>query len=429
MTRIELGCGCTKTEGYIGVDRFDLQGVDIIADLDTSFPFENDSVDEIWASHSLEHLENIEHVFKEIYRVCKHGAIVQILAPYYFTTLNISNFYHKSVWTEDTPRLFDIYPTEMIKAEEYSMPHGTSWGVGCSDNSNMNTVFQVVKEEFFYFPEYCHLSSELKRQARRSMINVCDQVFYVLVVNKSGIPFSKNELISYAEKAKGIEPPRIGEIRKRDEISAQKKLQSIFDRVNKIECDYLKTEKCLDELHEDVKGLIGQEKILFDSVNKRIDAFQDSNDKLKNDIVQKMYFLSSYKDVPKDIIKKWNNTFYDGLLLNDYYRKVEKCYFSENIQLEKYFEYGVPAGFSRLSICMFTLTPTSIFLELVNDGKIVKQMVENVNGMQLIEILNDTISETSYLRIRLLEDGFNAIAKVLLIKDGKKEKLAYSVKY
>src|SRR5689334_18726276 len=52
--RIDLGCGLSKTEGFIGFDRFQLPGVDIVCDLDKGIPLADNSVEYVLASHFLE---------------------------------------------------------------------------------------------------------------------------------------------------------------------------------------------------------------------------------------------------------------------------------------------------------------------------------------------------------------------------------------
>ena len=106
LIKVELGCGRTKSEGYIGIDRFPLPGVDIVADLNDRIPMDDNSVDVLFACHSLEHFEDIKHIMEEIYRICKPNAIIHILAPYYNTTTNLANYYHMQVFNEETFRFF-----------------------------------------------------------------------------------------------------------------------------------------------------------------------------------------------------------------------------------------------------------------------------------------------------------------------------------
>jgi predicted SAM-dependent methyltransferase len=104
--KVEIGCGGTKNEGFIGIDRFELPGVDIVADINEGLPIEENRVSLLFSSHSLEHFADLPKVMKEIYRVCKHGAQVCIVVPYHETLLNKANPYHLQVFNEHTFRFF-----------------------------------------------------------------------------------------------------------------------------------------------------------------------------------------------------------------------------------------------------------------------------------------------------------------------------------
>jgi len=57
MKKLNLGCGANKVVGCINVDMYG--NPDIKHNLDEyPYPFENDSVDEIYAFHLLEHLSS-----------------------------------------------------------------------------------------------------------------------------------------------------------------------------------------------------------------------------------------------------------------------------------------------------------------------------------------------------------------------------------
>lgn len=84
--RIDLGCGTAKRPGFVGLDHVELPGVDHVLDLTKDpFPFEDDSVDEVFSAHFLEHIDEPNHVFEEIGRVCRDGARIEIWTPYAWT--------------------------------------------------------------------------------------------------------------------------------------------------------------------------------------------------------------------------------------------------------------------------------------------------------------------------------------------------------
>ncbi len=84
--RLDLGCGNAKRPGFIGLDQHPAEQVDHVLDLTHDpYPFDDDSVDEIFSAHFLEHIEEPNHVFGEIGRVCKDGARIQFWTPYAWT--------------------------------------------------------------------------------------------------------------------------------------------------------------------------------------------------------------------------------------------------------------------------------------------------------------------------------------------------------
>lgn len=84
--KLDLGCGGKKKEGFIGVDQYAMEGVDVVLNIgEAEWPWENDSVDEIYASHFLEHLTPKQrmHFMNEAFRVMKEGAKATIITPHW----------------------------------------------------------------------------------------------------------------------------------------------------------------------------------------------------------------------------------------------------------------------------------------------------------------------------------------------------------
>ncbi len=210
--RIDLGCGTQTKPGFIGVDRFPLSGVQVIADLGRPpLPFADSCADLVLAFHSLEHVNDLPAVMKEIWRIGKPGAQVCIVAPYYTMSLNLANPYHKQVFNEHTPRFWTHASTSPINPEEWQEPPlGTQWGLSRSDNSDPGFDLRCMRMEFFYFQDYWGLSEKKKRAARRSRLNVCEQIMYHLLVFKP--PLAERD----SEKTKMVYylPPQLAERRR-----------------------------------------------------------------------------------------------------------------------------------------------------------------------------------------------------------------------
>ncbi len=84
--KLHLGCGRMILNGWINLDKMNLPGVDVAADLDdcknTPLPFEDDSIDEMLCSHTIEHLQNTLPFMEELYRIAKPDATAIFLVPY-----------------------------------------------------------------------------------------------------------------------------------------------------------------------------------------------------------------------------------------------------------------------------------------------------------------------------------------------------------
>lgn len=84
--RLHLGCGTDIRENWINLDRSELRGVDVVADLDdcraTPLPIPSDSIDEMLGSHVLEHLRDPLSCMQELYRIARPGATAVFRVPY-----------------------------------------------------------------------------------------------------------------------------------------------------------------------------------------------------------------------------------------------------------------------------------------------------------------------------------------------------------
>jgi SAM-dependent methyltransferase len=85
--KLNLGCGVNKMPGFVNVDKFPQGEPDMLVDLEQfPWPFETSSADGVVLNHVLEHLGQSPDVFlgimKELYRVCRHGARIEINVPH-----------------------------------------------------------------------------------------------------------------------------------------------------------------------------------------------------------------------------------------------------------------------------------------------------------------------------------------------------------
>ena len=97
-TVLNLGCGNSHIPGTIGLD---LPSWDAEQD---PIPYENESVDGIYAFHFLEHLSGKDtiNILAECQRVLKVGGVMTVCVPHRLGAMAFQDLDHKSFWTEES---------------------------------------------------------------------------------------------------------------------------------------------------------------------------------------------------------------------------------------------------------------------------------------------------------------------------------------
>lgn len=114
---LDLGCGKKKRPGAIGVDYSDRHNPDIIHDLNVfPYPFESDSIDQVYLDNVLEHLDNPMQVMEEVHRITKHGGGVKVIVPYFRSVFAFIDPTHKTFYTVDS---FAYYDPDHIICQRY----------------------------------------------------------------------------------------------------------------------------------------------------------------------------------------------------------------------------------------------------------------------------------------------------------------------
>jgi len=83
--KIDIGCGKNKKPGFVGVDAIAFDGVDVVMNLTDRWPWGDNTVSEIHASHVIEHFGQMHRcwIFNEMYRVLVPGGKVTLIAPHW----------------------------------------------------------------------------------------------------------------------------------------------------------------------------------------------------------------------------------------------------------------------------------------------------------------------------------------------------------
>ena len=127
--RLDLACGNNLQKGYTGIDivgKPDSQA-EIQHDLmQFPWPFEDNSVDEVFASHYLEHIPHgngyedpFFSFFDEVYRILKPGGLARFIVPYYSSVRAFQDPTHLRYITEPTFNYLTKTWREMNKLTHY----------------------------------------------------------------------------------------------------------------------------------------------------------------------------------------------------------------------------------------------------------------------------------------------------------------------
>ena len=78
---LDIGCGNKCKEGYVGLDKVQLPGVSIVADIEQGLPIKSASCKVVRAHHVFEHVSNLIGLMNEIHRVLMPGGRLEIGIP------------------------------------------------------------------------------------------------------------------------------------------------------------------------------------------------------------------------------------------------------------------------------------------------------------------------------------------------------------
>lgn len=128
--KLDLGCGRNLQPRFTGVDRIGKPETDasIVHNLffDFPWPFKDNSIKEVFASHVLEHVprgdgynDPLFQVMDEIYRILKPGGLARFICPYYTSVRAFQDPTHLRFISEPMFNYFNKAWRELNKLTHY----------------------------------------------------------------------------------------------------------------------------------------------------------------------------------------------------------------------------------------------------------------------------------------------------------------------
>ena len=117
MPNLCLGCGKTFIPNFIHIDLADYDHIDYKQNINDLSMFQDNTVDLIYCSHTLEYFDRIEavQVLKEWHRVLKKGGILRLAVPDFNAIVKV---YRKYKDLEARGILGPLYGRMVVKTEE-----------------------------------------------------------------------------------------------------------------------------------------------------------------------------------------------------------------------------------------------------------------------------------------------------------------------
>lgn len=182
--KLNIGCGFKKEEGWINIDNDPLVYPDNIVNLGVDvLPFEDNTFDEVKASHILEHIgDGYIFLLKEIYRVCKNNATIEIFAPH-----------HRSDWYYDDPthcraitvNSFKLFSKKYI--EQHIKDYNSSNGLAIKEGINLEIISASQRYSQVWQERSKTIPPEQMAEIENSYYNVIEEIFVKLLVIKDEV--------------------------------------------------------------------------------------------------------------------------------------------------------------------------------------------------------------------------------------------------
>lgn len=82
--KLNLGSGPSRKQGLYSLDHLELEGVDILADLNEPLDLLPDNCTEyVYSRHALEHIQNFLPLMRELHRITKPGGRIEVVVPHF----------------------------------------------------------------------------------------------------------------------------------------------------------------------------------------------------------------------------------------------------------------------------------------------------------------------------------------------------------
>ena len=125
--KLNIGCGKDIKKGFVNIDLHQKEGVDLVWNLDVfPYPFKDNSISEIYAKAIIEHLDDVDAVMRELYRILEDKGKLRIIVPHFTSTNAFKDYTHKHFFAFnsfnkwDSALLFNVVKKKIVFGKKYN---------------------------------------------------------------------------------------------------------------------------------------------------------------------------------------------------------------------------------------------------------------------------------------------------------------------
>jgi len=177
--KLNLGSGYRPREGFVNIDNREECKPDLLCDVVSGLPFDDDSVDYVLATDFLEHVPagKVVSVIEDIYRVLKPGGILEHLTPSTDGRGAFSDPHHVSFWNaaswlyytdDEHRRLYGITAKFVGQSEDHVT--NEKWGI-----VHTHGILHAIKGDGYAEPCWIDHFDGKEDTATDAPLNPCQQ--------------------------------------------------------------------------------------------------------------------------------------------------------------------------------------------------------------------------------------------------------------
>lgn len=173
--KLNIGSGYKRYPGFLNVDHDPLVKPDILADLENlKLDIPDSSVEYVMAHHVLEHIgPGFFNLMKEIYRVSKDGAILDIAAPHHRSEIYFMDPTHVRPITIDSMLLF---------SKTYNQFHIDNYNSSSGFGLKLDVDFEIVDYKFNAYDKWKKRFESMTNEQIEEVVMDYNNVFYETLI-------------------------------------------------------------------------------------------------------------------------------------------------------------------------------------------------------------------------------------------------------